>query len=70
MIYVDDLGLFATLKEEITQLKGELKNYFTMTDLDEMKKILGIQVIRDCKAGTLKNCTKCIYYFHTSIWLM
>ena len=25
-----------------------------MTDLDEMKKILGIQVIRDHEAGTLK----------------
>src|SRR5882724_2130243 len=53
-IYVDNLGLFATLKEEMTQLKGELKNHFTMTDLGEMKKILGIQVIRDCKARTLK----------------
>src|SRR5882724_3739303 len=54
MIYVDDLGLFATSKEEMTQLKRELKNHFTMTDLGEMKKILGIQVIRDRKAGTLK----------------
>src|SRR5882724_350292 len=53
-IYVDDLGLFATLKEEMVQLKGELKNHFNMTDLGEMKKILGIQVIRDCKARTLK----------------
>jgi len=25
-----------------------------MTDLGEMNKILGIQVTRDCKAGTLK----------------
>jgi len=31
MIYVDDLGLFTTLKEEMVQLKGELKSYFTMT---------------------------------------
>jgi len=53
-IYVDDLGLFTTSKEEMVQLKGELKSYFTMTDLGEMKKILGIQVIRDRKARTLK----------------
>src|SRR5882672_3918906 len=32
-IYVDDLGLFATLKEEMAQLKGELNSHFTMTDL-------------------------------------
>jgi hypothetical protein len=38
----------------MAKLKGELKSHFTMTDLGEMKKILGIQVIRDRKAGTLK----------------
>ena len=54
MIYVDDLGLFSTLKEEMAQLKGEFNSHFTMTDLVEMKKILGIPVIRDHKAGTLK----------------
>ena len=54
MIYVDDLGLFATSKDEMAKLKGELKSNFTMTDLGEMKKILSIQVIRDRKAGTLK----------------
>ena len=54
MIYVDDLGLFATSKDEMAKLKGELKSNFTMTDLGEMKKILGIQVIWDREAGTLK----------------
>ena len=53
-IYVDDLGQFATLKEEMVQLKGELNSHITVTDLGEMKKILGIQVIRDHKARTLK----------------
>ena len=53
-IYVNNLGLFATSKDEMVKLKGELKSNFTMTDLGEMKKILGIQVIWDRKAGTLK----------------
>src|SRR6266481_3144334 len=53
-IYIDDLGLFVTSKSEMAELKKELKDNFTMTDLGEMKKILGIQVIRDRKAGTLK----------------
>src|SRR6266481_1545909 len=52
-IYVDDLGLFVTSKSEMAELKKELKDNFTMTDLGEMKKILGIQVIQDRKAGTL-----------------
>ena len=46
-IYVDNLGLFAISK-------NDLKDNFTMTDLGEMKKILGIQVVRDQQAGTLK----------------
>ena len=53
-IYVDNLGLFTTSKDEMAKLERELKSNFTMTDLGEMKKILGIQVIRDCEAGTLK----------------
>ena len=53
-IYVDDLGLFATSKNEMAKLKQDLKDNFTMTDLCEMKKILGIQVVRDQQAGTLK----------------
>src|SRR6266481_4146874 len=53
MIY-NDLGLFTTSKNEMAELKKELKDNFTMTDLGEMKKILGIQVIQDRKAGTLK----------------
>src|SRR6266481_8785273 len=54
MIYVNDLGLFAMSKNEMAELKKELKDNFTMTDLGEMKKILGIQVIQDCEASTLK----------------
>ena len=46
-IYVDNLGLFATSKNEMAKLKKDLNDNFTMTDLGEMKKTLGIQVIRD-----------------------
>ena len=38
----------------MAKLKQDLKDNFTMMDLSEMKKILGIQVIRDRQAGTLK----------------
>ena len=51
---MDDLGLFANTKEGIVWIKGELNQKFPMTDLEEMKKILGIRVKRDRKHGTLK----------------
>ena len=38
----------------MAKLKQDLKDNFTMTDLGEMKKILGIQVVRDRQASTLK----------------
>ena len=36
------------------QVKQEIKKQFTMTDLGELKKILGIRVERDQAKGTLK----------------
>ena len=38
----------------MTWIKGELNEKFPMTNLGEMKKILGIRVERDRKHGTLK----------------
>ena len=38
----------------MARIKGELNQKFPMTDLGEMKKILGIRVERDRKHGTLK----------------
>ena len=38
----------------MTWIKGELNGKFPMTNLGEMKKILGIRVERDRKHGTLK----------------
>ena len=53
-VYVDNLGLFVNTKDGMAQIKGELNQKFPMTDLGEMKKILGIRVERDRKHGTLK----------------
>ena len=54
-VYIDDLGLFANTIEGMIQVKQELKKQFTMTDLGELKKILGIRVERDQAKGTLKS---------------
>ena len=53
-VYVDDLGLFASSKRGMTWMKGELNRSFIMTDLGEMKKILGIRVERNREQGMLK----------------
>ena len=44
MIYVDDLGLFASTKALMASIKTLLHSNFTMKDLGEMLKILGIRV--------------------------
>ena len=51
---MDDLGLFLNTNEGMAQVKGELNGKFPMTDLGEMKKILGIRVERDRDKGSLK----------------
>ena len=52
-VYVDDFRLFADSKAGMIKLKGELNEKFQMTELGEMKKILGIRIERDKKQGTL-----------------
>lgn len=53
-VYVDDLGLFANSKDGMARIKEELNGKFTMTDLGEMEKILGLRVERNREDGTLK----------------
>ena len=52
-VYVDNFGLFTDSKGGMIKLKGELNKNFQMTELGEMKKILGIRIERDRKQGTL-----------------
>ena len=48
-VYVDNFRLFADSKGGMIKLKGELNEKFQMTELGEMKKILGIRIERDRK---------------------
>ena len=54
MIYVDDLLIASSDKSEIHKLKLILNEEFDMKDLGATRRILGIDIIRDRKAGTLK----------------
>jgi hypothetical protein len=53
MLYVDDMLIVAKSKKEITTLKAQLSSEFEMKNLGVVKKILGMEIIRDNKSGLL-----------------
>jgi hypothetical protein len=52
-VYVDDLLIAAKSLEAVENIKRALKARFDMVDFGEAKSILGINIRRDMKAGTL-----------------
>ena len=62
--YVDDLVICEPKINEINSIKCYLMNQFKMTDLGELKYLLGVQILRDKSAKTLtlhqQNYTKVI----------
>ena len=53
-VYVDDLTLGSRSTKALEWLKDQLMNEFNMKHLGEAKKIIGWEITRDLKAGTLK----------------
>ena len=53
VLYVDDMLIAGVSKSLIEDLKQKLKGEFDMKDLGPAKKILGMQLHRNRKAGTL-----------------
>jgi ATP-binding cassette subfamily B (MDR/TAP) protein 1 len=53
LLYVDDMLIAAKSGKEITTLKKLLSSEFDMKDLGAAKKILGMEITRDRKAGLL-----------------
>jgi hypothetical protein len=53
LLYVDDMQVAAKSRKEITALKKMLSSEFDMKDLGAAKKILGMEITRDRKAGLL-----------------
>lgn len=53
LIYVDDMLVAFTDKNEIQRLKSQLNSVFEMKDLGSARKILGMEISRDRKAKTL-----------------
>ena len=44
LLYVDDMLIASKSKVEINKLKAQLRNKFEIKDLEEAKKIIGIDI--------------------------
>ena len=53
LLYVDDMLIVAQDKENIRKVKVQLNKEFEMKNLGTTKKILGMEILRDRKAGKL-----------------
>lgn len=52
-VYVDDILIFSKSMECINDVKTDLKGHFDIKDLGEAKKVLGLQLERNLKNGSL-----------------
>jgi hypothetical protein len=53
LLHVGDILIAAKSMKEVTALKAQLSREFDMKDLGAVKKILGMEIIRDRKSGLL-----------------
>ena len=53
LLYVDDMLIACKYPTEINKVKAQLSGEFEMKDLGLAKRILGMEIIRDRKAGRL-----------------
>ncbi|KAH9743535.1 hypothetical protein KPL70_003339 [Citrus sinensis] len=53
LLYVDDMLIACKVREEIEALKHMLNSEFDMKDLGHAKKILGMEITRDRRKGTM-----------------
>ena len=58
LLYVDDMLIASTNKDEIEKLKIQLNQEFEMKDLGEGKKILGMEICRDRARGKVSLSQK------------
>src|SRR6202522_3466987 len=59
-VYTDDITILGSDIDAIKKAKAELGQHFTITDLGEAKQIIGLELQRNLKEGTLKL----LYYFN------
>jgi hypothetical protein len=53
-VHIDNMAIFSLDDTAMATIKKELAGYFTITDLGELKQIVGMEVKQDWECGTLK----------------
>jgi hypothetical protein len=53
-VHIDNMVIFSSDDTAMAKIKKELVGYFTITDLGELKQIVGMEVEQDWECGTLK----------------
>ena len=53
LVYVDDMAIIALKVQGVMWFKSELGKVFLVTDLGELRHILGVRVRRDRMAQTI-----------------
>jgi Reverse transcriptase (RNA-dependent DNA polymerase) len=69
LLYVDDMLIAATNMGEIKKLKEQLGMAFSMKDLGVVKKILGMEIIRNRSNRKLLSLTKGVCWIgYSLVW--
>ena len=58
LLYIDDMLIASKSRFTIDKLKKNLSSEFKMKDLDEVKKVLGMEIERDWKSGKVSLTQK------------
>lgn len=53
LLYVDETFIATKDKAKVKKVKAQLSEEFEMKDLDAVRKILGVEILRDIKVGRL-----------------
>ena len=53
MLYVDDVLLLGANKQLLANLKKQLMDRFEMTEMGDVSRVLGMNIIRDREEGTI-----------------
>jgi len=61
LLYVDDMLIASRDKFSIRKLKTQLSNEFEMKELGAAKKILGMEICKDCQAGKIVFISTKVY---------
>ena len=57
-VHVDDMTIFASNDDIMSEIKNEFTKFFTITDLGELKQVVGLEVAKDPQREYIKISQK------------